>query len=247
MNRDEAKYILRSYHLNGWDADDPQFQHALEMLRHDPELAEWFAEEQAIDTKLSEKFLAFPVPPDLKSQVLAARKIIPLRVWWRTTRWLSSAAAAFVLVATLAVFLAVSSEKREFVEFRNYVAETAATLDHLDLHSADLVQIRGWLESHRAPEDFVLPASLNGRPSIGCRVFDWTGGKVSLICFQLENKKVAHLFVVDRSKLTKMAPGETPQFQTSVNGMATASWADDSRIYIVAMKRGEQDLKELLL
>src|SRR6476646_10606351 len=105
MNRDEAKFILRAYHLGGQDADDPQFREALGMARSDPVLAEWFAREQALDTRLSEKVRAFPVPPDLRGQLLAARKVIPLQVWWRRPAWMVAAAACAVLVAAFAVFV----------------------------------------------------------------------------------------------------------------------------------------------
>jgi hypothetical protein len=246
MNRDEAKYVLRSYHLGGRDAADPQFREALEMLARDPELAAWFAQERALDSKLSEKFRAFPAPLDLKNQLLAARKIVPLQVWWRPPAWLGSAAALLAFVATLVVFFAAAG-KTDFADLRKYVAAKAATLDHLDFRSADLDQIRQWLENHGAPEDFVLPANLKGKPSIGCRVFDWYGENVSLICFQLENKKVAHLFVFDRSGLAKIPIGETPQFERTLDGIATASWADNARIYVVAMKQDEQDLEQLFL
>ena len=246
MNRDEAKYLLRSYGLGGRDATDPQFQEPLEMLGHDPELAAWFAREQALDASFSRKLCAFPVPLDLKSQLLAARKIVPLQVWWRNPAWLGSAASLLVLVATLVIFLA-GAGKTDLADFRKYVAAEAAALDHLDFHSADLEQIRQWLENHGAPEDFVLPANLKTRPSIGCRVFDWNGENISLICFQLENKKVAHLFVFDRSGLTKIPIGEIPQFERTPDGITTASWGDNARIYVVAMKQDEQDLKQLFL
>lgn len=247
MNREEAKYILQSDHLSGCDVESPQFRDALEMLQHDPELAAWFAQEQAIDAKLSESFRTFPVPPALKSQLLAGRKIVPLPVWWRQPAWIRAAAACMALLGTLAILLFRSPEPRQLAEFRSYVAETAATLDHLDLQTSDLDQIRLWLGGHSAPENFAIPGKLNGKSSVGCRVFQWNGQKVSLVCFELGNKKVAHLFVMDRSAPTN-SPGESrPQFQTARNGIATASWSDARRIYIVALVAGEQDLKRLFL
>ena len=247
MNRDEAKYILRSYDLNGRDAGDPQFQEALEMLKHDPELGDWFTQEQSMDKKLSERFRVFPVPPDLKGRLLAARKIIPHRNWWQRPPLLSAAAAGLALLGVLAVLLSRTPGKRQFPEYHSYIVETAAKLDHLDIQTSDLAQIREWLGAHRAPEDFPIPGKLNGRSSVGCRVFAWNGQKVSLICFEIENKKVAHLFVMDSSVLTNSPAGGIPHFQTTGDGIATASWSDAQRIYILALEQGEQDLKRLLL
>jgi len=247
MNRDEARYILRSYDLNGRDAGDPQFQEALEMLKHDPELGEWFTQEQAVDKKLSERFRVFPVPPDLKGRLLSARKTVPHRNWWQRPSLLSAAAASLALLGVLAVLLSRTPGKGQFAEYRSYIVETAAKLDHLDIQTSDLAQIREWLGAHRAPEDFAIPGKLNGRSSVGCRVFAWSGQKVSLICFELENKKVAHLFVMDSSVLTNLPDGGIPHFQTTGDGIATASWSDARRIYILALEQGEPELKRLLL
>jgi hypothetical protein len=247
MNREEAKYILRSYPPGGCDAEDPQFREALEMLKQDPELASWFEQEQAIDANLSRKFTSFPVPPSLKGQLLAARKVVPLRVWWQRPAWIIAAAACVTLIAALALFLIRAPGQRQFAEFQSYVADTAARLDHLDIQTSDLAQIRQWLGDHRAPESFVVPAGLNGKSTVGCRVFEWNGQKVSLVCFNLEDKKIAHVFIIDRSALANPPVGHSPQFQSTADGIATASWSDDRRTYIVAMQRGEEDLKRLFL
>jgi hypothetical protein len=247
MNRDEAKYILRSYHLNGRDADDPQFQDALEMLKRDPELRKWFSFEQNVDQKLSNTFHAFPVPPGLKGELLAARKIVPQRAWWRQTVWISAAAASLALLSILSVFLSHAPHKRPFAEFHSYIVETAATFDHLDIRTGDLARVREWLRDHRAPDDFIIPGQLNEKSSVGCRVFSWNGQKVSLVCFEIAANKVAHLFVMDRSALTNWPKGGVPQIDAADNGIATAAWSDPKRIYIVALKQGEQDLRRLLL
>src|SRR5262245_46204661 len=190
MNREEAKYILRSYHLGGCDAEDPQFRDALETLKRDPELASWFEQEQAIDVNLSRKFTSFPVPPGLKSQLLAARKVVPRRAWWQRSVWITAAAACVTLIAAIALLSIRSPGQRHFAEFQSYVTDTAARLDHLDIRTSNLTQIRQWLADHRAPENFVVPDGLNGKSTVGCRVFAWNGQKVSLVCFNLDDKKV---------------------------------------------------------
>jgi hypothetical protein len=247
MNRDEAKYILRVYHLDGRDAEAPEFREALEMLKHDPELAAWFAQERAIDQKLSQKFQSFPVPPDLKGQLLAARKIVSLHTCWRSRVWAGAAAACVALVAALAFVLSGPAHNKSLTEYRSFVADAAANLDHLDLETTNVFQIRTWLANHSAPEGFVIPEKLDDKSRVGCRVFSWNDQKVSLICFELGNSKTAHLFVMERSALSNLPRGNTPQFQTSHDGIATATWSDSKRVYIVALKNGEGDLKRLLL
>jgi hypothetical protein len=243
MNRDEAKYILRAYQPGGRDAGDPQFREALEMVRRDPELAAWFAHEQQTDANLARTFQQFPVPPALRGQLLVARKIVRPKTWWKHPAMAGMVAACLMM----ALFLIRPSPKGEFSEFHSYVAETASKLDHLDIQTSDRTQIQEWFHNHKAPENFAIPEKLVARASVGCRVFAWNKQKVSLVCFELQNKKVAHLFVVDRSALKNAPSGSKPSFQTTNDGLATASWSDPERTYIMAMAQGEEDLKNLLL
>jgi hypothetical protein len=187
------------------------------------------------------------VPPDLKGQLLAARKIVSMHTCWRSRVWVGAAAACVTLVAALAFVMSGSRHKEELAEYRSFIADTAAKLDHLDLETTNAVQIQEWLVNHSAPEGFVIPAKLNENSRVGCRVFSWNDQKVSLICFELGNNKTAHLFVMERSVLSDPPPGNPPQFQTSRAGIATATWSDAQRVYIVALKDGEDDLKRLLL
>jgi len=245
MNRDEAKFMLCACPPGGVQADDPQLREALEMLERDPVLAEWFAQEQALDSRLSGKLRAFPVPPDLKAQLLAARKFVPLRPWWQRRGWLA-AAACLLLAATLAVLFLGPAREPQFAEFQDYVADTTATLDHLDLASHDLAELRQWLQHRGAPNDFVLPASLSGRPSIGCRIFDWRGREVSLVCFRIGESHEVHLFVIDASKLRNVPAGTTPQYAKLDHGISAAAWSNGRHSYVLATDAGEEALKRLL-
>jgi hypothetical protein len=66
-----ARQLLSACRVGGQDAGDPRFREALERLNRDRELAKWFAEEQSADRKLAERIRSFPVPPGLKSRLLA--------------------------------------------------------------------------------------------------------------------------------------------------------------------------------
>jgi hypothetical protein len=245
MNRDEAKYILRAFHLSGQDVDDPQFHEALELTRKDPELGAWFAQEQSIDARLSEKFRAFQVPPNLRAQLLAARKIIPVRAWWQRPVWVG-AAACFLLALALSGWLLHSADQRRFSEFRTFVADSAAQLDHLDLMSTNLVEVRKWLLDRKAPGDFVVPTDLKGRPSVGCRKFSWKGQPVSLVCFKIDGVGTVHLFVIDHPNLHNAPADANLEFAVSDNGIATASWSNNKFVYVLAGKLEERELRRLL-
>jgi hypothetical protein len=245
MNRDEAKFILRAVHLGGEDIEDPQFHEALELSRKDPELGAWVADEQAIDARISKNFRTFQVPPELKCQLLAARKIIQERAWWQRPAWLS-AAACLLVVLSLGGWLLASGPQPRFTEFRSFVASSAAQVDHLDVLSTNLVQLREWLIEQKAPGDFVVPTGLIGMQSVGCRKLNWKGQSVSLVCFKVDGVGTVHLFVIDRSTLHNLAANPNPQFATSGNGVATASWSNDKSVFVLAGKVDQRELKRLL-
>lgn len=247
MSRDEAKYLLRSYHLCGRDEDDPQFQDALELLERDAELQTWFFSERAADQKLSNAFCTLPVPPSLKTDLLALRKSVPERVWWQKASWITAMAASVTLLGILSVLPRHVVPGHSFSDFQSYVVETTAKLDHLDIHTSELSRIREWLRDHRAPDDFPIPGRLNGKSSVGCRVFSWKEQKVSLVCLELPDNKVAHLFVLDRSALANWPEGSPPQIDTTNSEIATAAWSDSKRVYVVALERGGMELRRLLL
>jgi len=247
MNSEEAKLILQAYRPGGQDANDSRFREALEQAQHDPELARWFANEQALDSRISAKVRASITPPThLKSQLLAQRKIVRPVSWWRRPVWQLAAAACLALVVTIAAVWLKPASSIGFVQYRADMAEFAGKkLDRLDLMSRDMAEVRRWLAQKEWHGDLVLPAGLDGRPSLGCRLLDWKGHKVTLVCFELENKQVAHLLVVD-SAAFKDAPTESPVFN-QVGEVATASWSRGGRTYLVASTGGNQlDLMRLL-
>ena len=108
--------------------------------------------------------------------------------------------------------------------------------------NTDPTQLRKWLEERGAPHDFVLPPGLQGVASIGCQSFDLGGTKVSLICFDLGNNQVAHLFVVEKSALADASPSSLPQLHDD-NGFAFATWSAGSKSYVLT---GDHVSKEML-
>ncbi len=64
-----------------------------------------------------------------------------------------------------------------------------------------------------------------------------------MMCFELENREVAHFFVVDRAQV-RSAP-EIAQALTAENGINTVSWSDRKHVYVLAGKQ-EADLMKLL-
>jgi len=247
MNNDEAQLILQAYRQGGQDAKDPRFHEALAQARHDPELAEWLANEQALDARTGAKIRAAMQPPaQLRSQLLAQRNVLRSVVWWKQPIWRYAAAACLALLVTIAAAWLRPPQPAGFAEYRNEMTGLVAKrIDRLDLVSRDLEEVRRWLTQKDSHGDLVLPAGLNDQPSLGCRLLDWNGHQVSLICFELKNRQMAHLLVINSDAFPD-APPESPSFN-QIGEVATVGWSHEGKTYVIASKGGNQlDMTQLL-
>ena len=233
MNNQEAKLILQAYRPGGQDASDPFFAEALEQSRRDPELHAWFAEENILNTRLQARLeTAVPIPPGLKSSLLALRKTTRIEPWWFQPMKFA-AAAGVLLTAGLAIYFLFLQTPRQLASFRAAMASNSAqTQEHVEFESHDMSKIQQWLQSRNLDARINLPASLQGGTPQGCKVVDWNGRKVTMVCFFLNGKHM-DLFVMDRTALPNFPENGVPQF-AKVDGLMTAMWADDKKVYLLA-------------
>lgn len=246
MNNEEAKLILQAYRLGGQDSADPQFQEALEQLKRDPELAHWFDDQCAFDTHVQVKLKSALQPPaQLKAKLLAQRKVIRPVIWWRQPAWLA-AAAVFVLIAVIAGFWLNSATEPQFEAFRqSMVRDSRMMPGHVKFMAKDVGQIQQWLSERGVNANLDLPAALSDKPTKGCRVIDWRGQKVTLICFMLDGKEHVDLFVIDTTQFRDFTPRAAPQF-ARVDGLTTASWARGGKTYLLTSAADESVLRKYL-
>jgi hypothetical protein len=71
MDKEQARFILRSYRPDGADAGDPDFTEALRLAMEDRELGDWLANERAFDASFSQALLKLPLPDGLRQNILA--------------------------------------------------------------------------------------------------------------------------------------------------------------------------------
>ena len=71
MDKEQARFILRSFRPDGADARDPDFSEALELAMEDRELGDWLANERAFDTAFSQALQTLPLPDALRENILA--------------------------------------------------------------------------------------------------------------------------------------------------------------------------------
>jgi hypothetical protein len=245
MNREEAQFILHAYRSSGEDAHDPQFEEPLALVRDDPELARWFAREQALDAAIAGRIHSVSPPPDLRTQLLLARNVIRPRPWWRKPAWIAAAAAVALLISAASLWWLRRNSEAEFASFRSRMIE--ASLDmrkHIDVVGLDTDELKQWLIENRGDPDFILPPQLADKGIMGCKVLEWHGHSVTLLCLKFGGKHI-DVFVINESDLPRVSLGATPVF-ASERGMTTAAWRREGKIYFLAGNISESDLKQLL-
>jgi hypothetical protein len=71
MDREQARFILRSFRPDGADAADPDFAEALRLAMEDRELGEWLASERAFDSAFANALVAVDLPAHLREDIMA--------------------------------------------------------------------------------------------------------------------------------------------------------------------------------
>jgi hypothetical protein len=234
MTNEKAKLILQAYAPNRQSATDPNFQAALNQVRCSRELADWFANEQAIDTRISNSLIkSFKPRTSLRCLLLAQRAIIRPVAWWsKWTYQLAAAGCAALLIISSVVWFSHPGPV-QFVRYREEMSESAAEgIEPVGEVPRDLFQVRVWLADNELDTNFMMPRGLNDELISSCRVVNWRGKKVYIICYDLENHQRAHLAVIDRSAL-KDAPPESPVFD-QIGKVATISWSRGDHTYMIA-------------
>ena len=243
MNNQEAKLILQAYRPNGQDASVPFFAEALEQSRRDPELQKWFAEEMVLNSRLQTRLeSAIPIPPRLKSDLLALRKTVRLVPWW--SQPMKLAAAAVILLSLGAIFLLLPRNPTQVASFRETMARSSAqTQEHVVFESHDIAKIQQWLQTRNMETNFDLPSTLQAGIAQGCRVVDWNGHQATMICFMVNGEHM-DLFVMDRAGLPVFPENGATQF-ASANGLMTAMWANGGKVYLLT-GRDKEVLQKVL-
>jgi hypothetical protein len=70
MDKEQAKFILRSFRPDGADVDDHDFAEALALAVRDRELGEWLADERAMDAAFASALAAVRIPETLREDII---------------------------------------------------------------------------------------------------------------------------------------------------------------------------------
>jgi hypothetical protein len=249
MDREEARIILSAYRPDRDDAADPVFAPALALLDQDRELADWFANQHALDLILQSAMQSIEPPADLKASILASAKTIPLPTAsrrWKHPIWLVAAAVVALLAGLAFLIPSHTGPKTSLASIDAAIPKLTRAHEHpFATDDGDVEKIRSWLAGNGGDKGFVVPRGLKGIQGMGCEVTAVNGAKISILCFELHNGGAAHLYVMDRSQLDNPPPDLKPEFQER-DGIAMASWSDGRHSYILAMPGSDSDVRALL-
>lgn len=245
MHEQEVRLILQAYRPGAQDQADPRFAEALQETARNPQLARWFAEEQAFDQAIAAHLETVPAPFGLKTRILAQAKA-PAGSW--TSRWTLGLAAFAALLFLLAQVVGLwRGSAPALAAWPDYAREMVSFIQlppPLDMESRDLGAIKNWLvRKETIPVE--IPPALAALEPAGCRILSFRGHDVTLICFHRDGNQLAHLFVVDRAALPKLKPGAGPIF-SSEGEWTTATWAEKDRAYMIAVQ-GDRDAAQRYL
>ncbi len=194
-------------------------------------MQKWFADENALNAHLRKRLeTAVPIPANLKSELLALRKTVRPVPWWFQPMKLAAAAVIFIGLGV--VFLLLPQKPTQLASFQQTMAHSSAQMqEHVAFESHDMAKIQQWLQNRSVDTHFDLPTSLQGGTPQGCRIVDWNGRKVTMICFFLDGKHM-DLFVMDKADLPGLPESGTPLF-AKTDGLMTAAWTSGQKIYLL--------------
>jgi hypothetical protein len=104
--------------------------------------------------------------------------------------------------------------------------------------------VKALLTQKECPCPSAVPATLASLRTFGCKRVEIDGRPASIICFQLEAGKEAHLVVFENSGLDCCPAQDSPSFKSSKN-WSYASWSHGSQAFMLATTAGEVELKKL--
>jgi anti-sigma factor RsiW len=117
---------------------------------------------------------------------------------------------------------------------------------HVDIGANDMKQAMAWFSAHQGESNLNLPTDLNGNKDLmGCRVLDWHGQKVSMLCYALKGTMHVDVFVTEAGFFPDAPPQDQPQFANR-DGLPTASWTHGGKAYL-AVSHGNAAILENIL
>lgn len=265
MDREQAKFVLSGFRSYEQDGDDPCFAEALNLVDQDPELKRWLEKEQSQDRLMISSLQTIEPSVGLRDAILAGVKLDHLtRLPAKSVNQKSHlsktasfrggfkiqwgiAAALILLLVGLGIMLPQISASRDDSnrEFGTLFQQTALQMS-ID-HSMQISMAPSWASVRERlyglgyPITPKPPSLLNGAQTLGCQTLKVGGKSVSLICFVLDNKNVAHLFLAPLGELRSTS---SQNFTGIIErqGYLAESWTDENFAYCLVSPKNNSHI-----
>ena len=210
---------------------------------NDPELEQFRKQSAEFNARVHQALAEIPVPSNLREQILARSKIVPVR-GWRQHQHRLAMAAGFVLLGALAIlWMRPPREDTTYVGFRSRMVAFAVRQYSMDLHTNQLAAVKSYLARNGAPADFTLPAGLAASPVVGGAKLSWQGKPVGMVCFTATSGQTLYMFAIDSAN----APGAGATLETSKEkNLSSVTWQSAGRTFLLAGDVPLPDLERLV-
>ena len=238
MTQEEARLELDATTLRPQDLSEE----ARTMLKQDVALAAWVERRRSFDEKVAGVMPA-GASDRLRQKLLALEPETRRRTAWRRRSWMAAAAAVLLLAGWL-----VRPLQGPPPAWQNDAMVVVNQLEHgrtrLTERSGSLEALRGYLSSRHAPSPGRMPGMMDQTRTFGCKLIQAGGHPATIVCFQLEDGREAHLVIIENAG-PQERPSEVPSL-TARDGWNLAAWSEGAVSYLLATTADAAVLKRLL-
>lgn len=242
MNREEARFILSSVHPDRIDQHDSHMAEALKFAENDDELRQWLASATEFDRAVTEKMAEVEVPANLKTAITSGLRLAEGKTVSRRNALVAAASVAAML-GSAAWWLADRQSGTDYLltRFQSDILDELLALGPLDHKTTDTDSIANWLHGHGIDPDVNVPEVIDGRQPLGCKLLEWNGRKVSLICFMKPGEEETLMHVVTLSVPTGNSDTSSQHFRDRGN-LSSVVWQQGNTVYLVAALGNDVEL-----
>lgn len=232
MTAGRAKAVLTLYRGRPEEEEDPEVAEALGLAKSDPELQEWLESHLAFHRAMRGKLCEMQAPAHLKEALLAGRRVVRPRIWWRQPAVSLAIAASVLLLGTVAFLLLRQPAHDRFVQYQTRMIGTALRQYRMDILSDDMGEVRQFMASKGAPADYEVTEGLERLKLTGGGALKWRSNPVAMVCFDRGDEQMLYLFVTRADGLKDPPPAE-PQV-SQVSDLVAVSWTEGGKTYLLA-------------
>lgn len=246
MTPEQAKEILARYRGNTRDETDPEIAEALQFALANPELNDWFREQQQFHTAMRAQFVAIEIPKNLKHRILAGKppETKPPQPIWGWYEVATIAACLLVFLGGIVFVNTLPAHETVFEKFRGRMVSFALRTYQMDIVTSDSAAVREHIARQGGVADFEVTPELAKLPVKGGGRLMWQNRPVSMICFQLPNQETLYMFVIDQKLVTGSLPPTTPVLGIEKK-LATVQWTSNGKAYLMAAAADSKTLAAL--